>query len=375
MSVRSIAGRAARRPAALALGSTVRLRTLGWPPASHFFAVGDRGGWSVDEDAAHLEAAAARLGYRVGPAAWARYCDGQSVFLSSHFSALSPQWLASSHRLGTAYLHGRPGTPGYREFDTAYEALRRDPHRLERIQVTHDEMRELVLAAGVPTERVFRIPIGIDLENFPPVDAPAREAAREALDLPRDAFVVGSFQKDGVGWAEGLEPKLIKGPDVLVAALEEVRAGAPELVVLLTGPARGYVRGELDRLGIPYRHTVAADRAELARAFHALDAYVIASRQEGGPKGALEAMAAGIPFVSTEVGQVPELLGEGGAGLLVEVGDAGAIANALLRLRDDPALGAALVEKARATAEQYAYERLDAAWAGLLDGFVSKVGA
>ena len=46
--------------------------------------------------------------------------------------------------------------------------------------------------------------------------------------------MVGSFQKDGVGWAEGLEPKLIKGPDVLVAALELLKAEVPELFVVLT---------------------------------------------------------------------------------------------------------------------------------------------
>ena len=122
-------------------------------------------------------------------------------------------------------------------------------------------MHDLVLSAGVEPERVFRIPIGIDLENFPPVDAQLREAARAALGLPADAFVVGSFQKDGVGWGEGLEPKLVKGPDVLVAALGAGPRDASELVVLLTGPARGYVRRELERLGIPYRHVLRAARA------------------------------------------------------------------------------------------------------------------
>jgi hypothetical protein len=77
-----------------------------------------------------------------------------------------PRWLGSSHRLGTAYLHGRPGTPGFPEFDTSFETLRRHPDRIERIQVTHAEMHELVLSAGVDPACVFRIPIGIDLEHF-----------------------------------------------------------------------------------------------------------------------------------------------------------------------------------------------------------------
>src|SRR2546430_13374802 len=51
----------------------------------------------------------------------------------------------------------------------------------------------------------------------------------------------------------GLEPKLVKGPDVFVAVLERLRAQLPELFVVLTGPARGYVRRELDRIGVSDR--------------------------------------------------------------------------------------------------------------------------
>ena len=80
----------------------------------------------------HLEATARRLGYDVAPASWARFSGGQSVFLTSHFEALRPRWLHSTHRLGTAYLHGRPGTEGFPEFDRAYETLRASPARFAR---------------------------------------------------------------------------------------------------------------------------------------------------------------------------------------------------------------------------------------------------
>ncbi len=361
-------------PARLAARGILKVRTARWPEHSRLFALGDRGAWSVEEDAAHLAATARRLGFAVAPPRWAPFAERQTVFHASHFEALSPRWLASSHRLGMAYLHGRPGTPGYPEFDTAFETLRRHPNRLTRIQVTHSEMHELVISAGVDPARVFGIPIGIDIENFSPADVERRAEARRALDLSESAFVVGSFQKDGVGWGEGLEPKLVKGPDVLVASLEAVRARAPELVVLLTGPARGFVRNELDRIGVPYRHVLARSREELARAYHALDAYIVPSRQEGGPKGLLEAMATGVPLVTTRVGQAQELVEDGRNGLLVDVEDAEAIADAVLRLRDDWAVGEAMTAAGRDTAEQYAYERLDSAWEQFLDGFVVREG-
>ncbi|MGE5691933.1 MAG: glycosyltransferase [Pseudomonadota bacterium] len=356
-------GRPLRR---LAVGA----RTRGWDAHSRLLVVGDLGGWSVDEDAVHVAAAARRLGYEVAPPAWAGLARGQSVFHTSHFEALAPRWLDGPDRLGLAYMHGRPGTPGMPEFDAAFEALRRRPDRVARVQVTHEEMRELVLSAGVPPARVFRIRLGIDLERFPLGDAEARRRARAALDLPEAAFVVGSFQKDGVGWGEGLEPKAIKGPDVLVAALARLRTDAPELHVLLTGPARGYVRRELARLGIPYRHVLASTRDELARAYHALDVYLVASRQEGGPKAALEAAAAGVPLVSTRVGQARELHEHGVTAALVDVEDAEALAGWAARVRDGA--GAAWRGPARALAEAHEHERLDPEWAALLEGFVER---
>jgi glycosyltransferase involved in cell wall biosynthesis len=362
MSASSSVRRAVAPAARIAIGA----RTRRWAPHSRLFVVGDRGGWSVDEDAERLSEAARRLGYDVAPPRWTSFAERQSVFHSSHFEGLSSRALGSSHRLGLAYLHGRPGTPGMPDFDTAHEALRRYHGRIDRVQVTHEEMHDLVVVAGVAEERVHRIPIGIDLEHFPLADTEARRRARAELGVPESAFVVGSFQKDGVGFGEGLEPKLIKGPDLLVAALERLHRGVPDLYVLLTGLARGYVRRELDRRGVPHRHVLAGSRSELARAYCALDAYLVTSRQEGGPKAVLESMATGVPLVCTRVGQATELVDDGRNGALVDVEDVDGLVDAVLRVRE----GVSWREAGRATAESNAYQRLDPLWEALLRGFV-----
>jgi glycosyltransferase involved in cell wall biosynthesis len=290
-----------------------------------------------------------------------RFLRGRSVFQHNHFNALQPRWLDSSHRLGLSYFHGRPGTPGYPEFDRAQDTLRRHARRIDCVQVTHDEMRELVVEAGVPAERVFKIPIGIDLEHFSL--APERDGS---------AFVIGSFLKDGVGMDEGYEPKLLKGPDTFVAVVARLRESIPELSVFLTGPARGYVRRELDRLGIPYRHVLAASRAELARAYHEVDVCLVTSRQEGGPKAVLEAMASGVPLVTTRAGQATELVSDGENGLLADVDDVDALVAAVERVHAESGLRARLRSAGRATAEAHAEERLDPLWAQLLEGFVDR---
>jgi len=359
----------------LTLGAYVLARTAAWPDASRLFVVGDGFGWSIDDDRARLTATARRLGYEVAPPSWARFGRRQAVFHHDHFGALQPRWLQSSHRLGLSYFHGRPGTAGYAEFDHAYETLKKHASRVDRVQVTHAEMHELVADAGVAADRIFRIPIGVDLARFSVAGPSSRSTARELLGVPSSAFTIGSFLKDGIGLGDGREPKLVKGPDTLVAVLDRLRTSIPELFVLITGPARGYVRKELDRLHIPYKHHVLTSRDELARVYHALDVSLVTSRQEGGPKALLESMAAGIPLVTTRVGQATELVVDGQNGLVASVDDVEALADAVLRIHADGELATRLRWRGRPTAEAHAEERLDSRWAELLEGFVKKDAA
>ncbi len=363
------------RRAAQPIGRPIRRfaigrRTRAWPQYSRLFVAGDGEEWAITDDARQIARLAATLGAEVGDERWISAVRGQSIFYASQFS-LAESELERENRLGLAYLHGRPGTPGMPEFDACYELVRRRHGEIERIQVPSRAMEELVLGAGVPREKVFRIPIGIDLDRFRPRTAADRTEARRCLGLPADAFVGGSLQKDGVGWGDGLEPKLIKGPDVLLAAVERLRELVPELCVLLTGPARGYVIEGLEQTGVAYRHVLLDDLGDVARAYAALDVCLVTSRDEGGPKAVLESMATGVPLVTTRVGQAADLVRDGENGHLVEVGDAEAVAAAAARVAAaTEAELAPMVAAARATAEACSYEALAPAWRSLLDGFV-----
>jgi glycosyltransferase involved in cell wall biosynthesis len=154
--------------------------------------------------------------------------------------------------------------------------------------------------------------------------------------------------------------------------VSRLRESVPELFVLLTGPARGYVRRELERLAVPYRHVVLSSRDELAASYHAVDVCLVTSRQEGGPKAVLEAMAAGVPVVTTRVGQAAETIDDGRNGLLADVDDVEALVAAALRVHDDAELRAELRARGREAAEANADDRLDPLWAELLEGFVRR---
>jgi glycosyltransferase involved in cell wall biosynthesis len=357
-------GRPARRRA-------IAWRTQTWPAHSRLFVAGDGRDWAIGDDARQIARLAGDLGARIGPESWISAVRRQSVFHASQFALLGQPFERDGNRLGVAYLHGRPGTPGMPEFDTCYETVRRRHAELDRIQVPSAAMEELVLGAGVSPEKVLRIPIGIDLDRFRLRTPEDRRRSREALGLPGDAFIAGSFQKDGVGWAEGLEPKLIKGPDLLVAAAVRLHERVPELHVLLTGPARGYVRRGLEEQGVPYRHVQLADLDAVADAYRSLDVALVTSRDEGGPKAVLESMATGVPLVTTRVGQAADLVRDGENGYLVEVGDAEAVAEHAARVAEaSPTELEALVAAGRETAEACSYRALAPKWRELLTGFV-----
>lgn len=326
----------------------------------------------LEYEARQLARSAESLGVELGPEGWIKGVSGQSVFHLSQFTLLLHDFERHGNRLGFAYFHGRPGTPGMPEFDACFETMRRRHEEIDRVQVTNREMEQLVLATAITPEKVHRIPIGIDVQTFQLRDAASRAAARRTLGLPESAFVAGSFQKDGVGWGDGLEPKLIKGPDVLLAAAEHLRERVPELMFLLTGPSRGYVRAGLERLGIPYRHVLLREVDAVARAYEAIDVCLVTSRDEGGPRAVLEAMATGVPLVTTRVGQGIDLVRHGENGWMVDVEDVDGIITSTVHVAQAPADVLDRVRRAgRATAEENSYEALRPRWRALLGGFVA----
>jgi glycosyltransferase involved in cell wall biosynthesis len=350
--------------------AAVGLRTRGWPPHSRLFIEQEAAEWVLSYEARQLARTAAALGVELGPRAWGPGVSNQSIFHLSQFTLLLHDVDRAGNKIGFSYFHGRPGTPGMPEFDACFEAMHRRHAEIDRIQVTNREMEALVLSTGIAEEKVHRIPIGIDVDVFRPRDDASRQAARARLGLPDSAFVVGSFQKDGVGWGAGLEPKLIKGPDVLLAVAERVAERVPELHVLLTGPARGYVRAGLERLGIPYRHVQLPDVESVAHAYPAIDVCLVTSRDEGGPRAVLESMATRVPLVTTKVGQAADLVRHGGNGWMVEPEDVDGLVDCTLQVAGAGELERVL-DAGRALAEESSYAALRPRWRALLDGFVS----
>jgi glycosyltransferase involved in cell wall biosynthesis len=138
-----------------------------------------------------------------------------------------------------------------------------------------------------------------------------------------------------------------KALDVAFAAVAQVPNA--RLVVIGDGPDR-------DRLEAAARDAGAGDRVEFRGALPRLDALAVVagstaalltSEWENFPHSAVEALAVGVPVVSTAVGGVPEIVRDGENGLLIPVGDVDAVAAAMTRVLSDDGLRARLSRGAR----------------------------
>ncbi len=337
----------------------------GWPARSRVLIARDYAGWTLDVEALAVRDLCRGMNVPVADGAWMRVADEQAVFHVDQFVLLNPpDW--KRHRVGIAYYHGLPDT-GHPEFDRVFENFRRLHERLSVVQVSHRAMREALLSAGVAPSKLHVIPIGFHADWFKPPTPAQRARVRRAFDFPDQAFVVGSFQKDGVGWGDGNDPKLIKGPDVFVAAMKRLRERVPELHVLLTGPARGYVKRGLEAAGSPWRHRMLRTYRQTECTYHALDAYVVSSRQEGGPKAVLEAMATGVPLITTRVGQATDLVRHGENGFLADLEDAEALAHWTEQIAHDPKLRRCVIENGLRTAAANCYTAQMPLWRNLME--------
>lgn len=235
------------------------------------------------------------------------------MMLDSDYTRLHP-----SNQLFMTWYHGTPDNPDP-NLQRIFQKLPVALPRLNGIVTSCMISYNTLLSVGVPAEKLHIIPIGIDLKHFDPVTPALRTTSRQRFGIPDDALCIGSFQKDGQGWdGEGLEAKLIKGPDVFLEVIAGLKPHYPNLFIFLTGPARGYVKAGLEKIGVPYVHHALDDYQGIGACYHALDLYLITSRDEGGPKALMESWATGIPLVSTRVGQPADYIRPAYNGMLAE---------------------------------------------------------
>ena len=217
-----------------------------------------------------------------------------------------------------------------------------------RIVTTGEKLREQMMReTGIEADRVVSIPTGIDLGRFRPG---VRSAARAAVGLPPEVPIVGIVATLR-SW---------KGHRYLLEAVAAMARKDVLVVVVGDGPQLEALQALAAKLGLAGRARFAGNKADVAPWMQAFDVFCLPSyANEGVPQALMQAMACGLPVVTTPVGSIEEIVSDAVTGVLVPPEDAARLQSALERLLGDPSERNALGQRAAAAArERFGEERM-----------------
>ncbi len=267
---------------------------------------------------------------------------------STVFAGQTAARLARAPFVVTPFMH--LGVPG----DTSLVRYYSMPHQMRLLRdagatITQTPQEGAFLAGrGIPAAHLRQIGVGVHLDAITGGDA---ERARREHDL-RGAVVYFS----GTAAAD-------KGTLHLVAAMQRLWREGREVTLVLTGPMVSAARAAFNALPAEDRNRVRllgfVPKERQPDILAAADILALPSRTDSFGIAFLDAWANGVPVIGANAGGIPGVVSDGVDGLLVPFGDSAALADALRRLLDDPALrhrlGAAGNAKVR---EQYTWERI-----------------
>ena len=219
-------------------------------------------------------------------------------------------------------------------------AMQRAAYSLAHTVVANSLAAAQQLAAErVPARKIAVVFNGLDCDAV---------GAHRASDRPRAVIAVANLRPE-------------KGHDVLIDAAAHVLRQIPNATfdIVGDGPELPNLVARAGARGVLHAVRFLGHRDDVAERLAAADIFVLPSRSEAFPNAVLEAMAAGLPIVTSAVGGMLELIDDGRTGLLTPCGDAPALADRLIRLMREPELAAQLGEAARADARaRFAFDRM-----------------
>jgi glycosyltransferase involved in cell wall biosynthesis len=246
---------------------------------------------------------------------------------------------------GLRKLHMSPASWPFRLFLAARNNILRRADAF--VAITTGIAREYA-SQGVPSAAVRRIPNSVDTKRFHPVAALHKPELRRRLRLPLTDFIV-SYTGRLVSY---------KGLPLLLRVAQEMQQENRKVGFVLIGS------GGLDvhNCEAALKEYVTANRLELVVHFagevpnvheylQASDVFVLPTEDDAFPLALIEAMACGLPVVSTRVGGIPEIVSHGETGLLVQGGDAHELYDTLQRVLANEPMAASLGRAARRTVE------------------------
>ena len=225
------------------------------------------------------------------------------------------------------------------------------------VAVSSDIARIVTEIERVPPRKVVTIVNGIDVKRFAPPGngGPAGTGrgaeVRQRVGIPPDAFVVGSVGR--LAWEKNYE--------LLVRSFASFHRteSASRLLLVGDGPLRQDIQRAVEEVGVADACILAGAQDDVAPWLAAMDVFCLSSLTEGTSITLLEAGAAGLPAIVTNVGGNAEVVADGSTGIVVPRSDGDAFAGAMQALSADGDRRGAMGSAARRRmAERYSQEHM-----------------
>ena len=218
---------------------------------------------------------------------------------------------------------------------------RRALKTIDMVVAVSDAIRNEVIAKrGAPPEKMQTIHYGVDIQKYKISDGKAKRAE---LGVGDDEILFGVNARMTVQ----------KGHVYLVEAAKEVVQRYPRVKFALAGdgPLRGTIENQINEAGLQQHFLFLGFRKDIVELLNAYDMFILPSLWEGLPNVVLEAMSCGKGVIATAVDGTVEAVNDGETGLLVPSKNPKALAQALLKVLDNPDLIKSMGEKSRARIE------------------------
>ncbi|WP_447971249.1 glycosyltransferase family 4 protein [Nitrospira sp. M1] len=214
----------------------------------------------------------------------------------------------------------------------------------DAVMTVSTQWQQYLIDVGIPCERLGIVPFAVDGTEFYPASQAERSSIRQELNISTGAFVVG-FAGRRTSDVDGR-----KGLACFLESVKTLRQSMPQLVIVMIGPGWEQLVRQLQSENIAVVHvSYQLDHTAIARLYRALDVFWVTSRIEGGPVPLLEAMASGLPCVSTPVGAVLDLVHDHKNGFIVPFDDSQAFVDMTVTLERNRDLIVKIGEAARET--------------------------
>ena len=194
-----------------------QIRSFNLESYSSVFFISDNASWATDKTTDFIKKYFDKFGLKTFSVF--NVPKKQYVFYTNQYSILKRNFNFNDNIIAIDYQHGI--TKYLKSNYKLLKKIKKIQKKIKIIRVTNSFFKKYLISKGIEKNKIVQIPLSVDTNLFK--KKLNKKKLRQKYLLPQNKFLIGSFHKDGNGWDRGDTPKLIKGPDILIKTLKNLK--------------------------------------------------------------------------------------------------------------------------------------------------------